>query len=323
MTKHKIIEKTTRRQGSPKRDAGKKQELMMAAAPIKSRSRRMPSMRVGNNLQSPDPSPKAPNSPRLTGASTDRTSKQAPLAIGRTATIGGGAMSARRKQSTQQVRETKTIIPTTKGMIGGLTFKKVLHTVNRPCMWYQPPHDKTPWRLKKNKWRRFEEGWLKMDSDGNIIMPRLFEQQGLSKQKLRQIRRKQFFAFLEGFFEKHNYDSLKLKTLGITYEEDEKQELLKKYFKLFFNEKLDIKKTEEDKQVEQKVKSVNTRLVKRQEPSMLFAQFDKIADDHKDAFLGKSKGILGSFVLQNEVKNFDAAFRQRCNEKQKAPKVLI
>ena len=70
-----------------------------------------------------------------------------------------------------------------------------------------------------------------------------------------------------------------------------------------------MKKTEEDKQVEQKVKSVNTRLVKRQEPSMLFAQFDKIADDHKDAFLGKSKGILGSFVLQNEVKNFDAAFR--------------
>lgn len=47
--------------------------------------------------------------------------------------------------------------------------------------------------------------------------------------------------------------------------------MLKKYFKLFFNEKLDIKKTEEDKQVEQKVKSVNTRLVKRQEPSMLFA----------------------------------------------------
>lgn len=162
-----------------------------------------------------------------------------------------------------------------------------------------------------------------MDADGNIIMPRLFEQQGLSKQKLRQIRRKQFFAFLEGFFEKHNYDSLKLKTLGITYDEDEKQELLKKYFKLFFNEKLDMKKTEEDKQVEQKVKSVNTRLVKRQDPSTLFAQFDKIADDHKDAFLGKSKGILGSFVLQNEVKNFDAAFRQRCNEKQKAPKVLI
>ena len=92
------------------------------------------------------------------------------------------------------------------------------------------------------------------------------------------------------------------------FEDEEKQELLKKYFRQFFNEKLDIKKTAEDKIVEQKVKSVNTRLIKRQEPQ-LFTQFDKIADDHKDAFLGKSKGILGSFVLQNEVKNFDAAFK--------------
>jgi len=50
MTKLKIIEKPVKR-GSPKREVPhKKQEGMLAAAPIKSRSRRMPSMRVGGNL---------------------------------------------------------------------------------------------------------------------------------------------------------------------------------------------------------------------------------------------------------------------------------
>ena len=72
-----------------------------------------------------------------------------------------------------------------KGIIGGLSFKKVLHTINRPCMWYHPSHTKKPWKLRKNKWRRFEEAELKTDADGNIIMPKLFEEQGLSKSKLR------------------------------------------------------------------------------------------------------------------------------------------
>ena len=41
--------------------------------------------------------------------------------------------------------------------IGGLTFKKVVHTINRPCMWHQDAHDKPDWRLKKNKWRKTED----------------------------------------------------------------------------------------------------------------------------------------------------------------------
>mmetsp|Transcript_11186 Transcript_11186/g.14142 ORF Transcript_11186/g.14142 Transcript_11186/m.14142 type:complete len:109 (+) Transcript_11186:223-549(+) len=108
-------------------------------------------------------------------------------------------------------------------MIGGLTFKKVLHTVNRGCMWYQPPHDKPTWRLVRNKWRRFETSSLKKDRDGNVIVPKLFEDAGLSKSKLRNIRRKQFFAFLEGFFEKHNYDSIKLRNFNMTFEDEEKE----------------------------------------------------------------------------------------------------
>ena len=62
---------------------------------------------------------------------------------------------------------------------------------------------------------------------------------------MRQIRRKQFLAFFEGFFEKHNKDSLKLKAANLTFSDDEKAQLFKKYFKRYFNERLDMSETAE------------------------------------------------------------------------------
>lgn len=51
---------------------------------------------------------------------------------------------------------------------------------------------------------------------------------------MRQIRRKQFFSFFEGFFERNPNNSLKLQTHGISFSEEEKADLLKNYFKQYF-----------------------------------------------------------------------------------------
>lgn len=56
----------------------------------------------------------------------------------------------------------------------------------------------------------------------------------ISKKKMRQIRRKQFFSFFEGFFERNPNNSLKLQTHGISFSEEEKADLLKNYFKQYF-----------------------------------------------------------------------------------------
>ena len=70
--------------------------------------------------------------------------------------------------------------------------------------------------------------------------------EGLSKKKMRQIRRKQFYAFFEGFFDKHTNDSIKLKTMQMEFGEEEKTAILAKYFKKYFTEKLDVVKNDEE-----------------------------------------------------------------------------
>lgn len=75
--------------------------------------------------------------------------------------------------------------------------------------------------------------------------------EGLSKGKMRSIRRKQFFSFFEGFFDKHNKDSLKMKSANLSFTDEEKAVLLKKYFKQYFNEKLDLKKSAEEVKIEE------------------------------------------------------------------------
>ena len=131
-------------------------------------------------------------------------------------------------------------------------MKTVRHTVNRDCMWYNPPHEKQEWKLiGKNKWRWKE---LTKHIKGN---PKFMESvnvtahEGLSKGKMRSIRRKQFFAFFEGFFDTHNKDSLKMKSANLSFSEEEKAGLLKKYFKKYFNEKLDLKKSPEEVKIEE------------------------------------------------------------------------
>ena len=68
---------------------------------------------------------------------------------------------------------------------------------------------------------------------------------------MRHIRRKQFFAFFEGFFERHTNESTKLKTHEIQFSEEEKQKMLKRYFKKYFNEKVEVNKSSVEKSLEQ------------------------------------------------------------------------
>ncbi len=81
-------------------------------------------------------------------------------------------------------------------------------------MWHQDPHDKPEWKLiGNNKWRIFERKVAGMNID--LMQQQRNMKDGLSKRKMRQIRRKQFFGFFEGFFEKHNKESLKLKAFDL------------------------------------------------------------------------------------------------------------
>ena len=61
-------------------------------------------------------------------------------------------------------------------------------------------------------------------ADGNCVI------EGLSKQKLRNIRRKQFFSFFEGFFDRNNNESAKLKNFNMSFTDEEKKRMLKRYF---------------------------------------------------------------------------------------------
>ena len=112
---------------------------------------------------------------------------------------------------------------------------------------------------------------------------------------MRQIRRKQFYAFFEGFFDKHTNDSLKLKTMKIEFSEQDKKDLLAKYFKQYFTEKLDIEKTDKEQELGEEYK-VHDKLNKAVPPFV--GNLNYIAENHKDAFLGKSKGILGAYGTQ-------------------------
>lgn len=135
---------------------------------------------------------------------------------------------------------------TPQNRIGGLSIKTVRHIINRECWLWYPPHDKPDWVLKKrNKWRRFEN-----IPKGGSLDDTMKTHEGLSKQKMRQIRRKQFFTFFEGFFDKYPNDSLKLRNLRFQFSKQEKVDLLKKYFRKYFNEKLDTKKSTVESKLE-------------------------------------------------------------------------
>lgn len=68
---------------------------------------------------------------------------------------------------------------------------------------------------------------------------------------MRQIRRKQFFAFFEGFFDKNPNHSEKMKAKNMNFTEQEKLDLLRKYFNKYFNEKLDVTKSSKEKTLEE------------------------------------------------------------------------
>ena len=109
-------------------------------------------------------------------------------------------------------------------MVDGLIFKNVNHVIDRPCKWYQAPHHKKAWRLTANKWRKFEESKGKVTGDDTAI----------TKQKLKTSQL-QFKKFLEGFFSQENIHSLKLIRDNLSFEDIEKQEMLEKYFKEYYN----------------------------------------------------------------------------------------
>ena len=103
--------------------------------------------------------------------------------------------------------------PANATMNNGLVFKNVRHFINRECMWYQPPHSKPEWKLKHNNKWRYDVSQFKTRKDfQNKLKDEGFTNEGLSKRKMREIRRKQFFAFFEGFFDKYGNDHQKLQT---------------------------------------------------------------------------------------------------------------
>lgn len=80
--------------------------------------------------------------------------------------------------------------------------------------------------------------------------------------------------------------------MNMHFTKQEKLDLLSKYFKQYFTEKLDIDKTELEESVE---KDFNLKETLNKTVGPFDGSLNYIADNHKDAFLGKSKGILGAY----------------------------
>ena len=72
----------------------------------------------------------------------------------------------------------------------------------------------------------------------------------MTKKQMRDVKRKTFMSFFEGFFDKYPNESMKMRNLDFDFTDPEKNELVEKYFVKYFNEKLDMKKTAEEKSIE-------------------------------------------------------------------------
>ena len=105
--------------------------------------------------------------------------------------------------------------------------------------------------------------------------------------------------------------ALKQRTDNLSFKDIERDEMVKKYYMEFFNDAAifaDIKSSNIKKRKNTKPASNTIMLNKRPEPPM-FTAFDKIAEDHREAFLGRSKGILNSFNLADQKKKIDVVLR--------------
>jgi len=131
MVQMKLVKSSVKTKSVPPviRETGKKQSNMMAHAPIKTNSRRQPSLRFKVDGDKPT------SNDTLLGRDGLHTAKNISFKslanAGGIRASGGSLLSGR-----------------------GLSVKTVRHTVNRDCMWYNPPHEKQEWKLLgKNKWR--------------------------------------------------------------------------------------------------------------------------------------------------------------------------
>ena len=121
----------------------------------------------------------------------------------------------------------------------------------------------------------------------------------MTKKQMRDVKRKTFMSFFEGFFDKYPNESMKMRNLDFDFTDPEKNELVEKYFVKYFNEKLDMKKTAEEKSIE--TENQVSSMLNADQP-VYVGKLDSVAENFKDAFLGKSKGILGAYgnKQQNE-----------------------
>lgn len=94
---------------------------------------------------------------------------------------------------------------------------------------------KEEWRLTwTNKWRRPKKVDIPNISRNNAKT--LNKVAGLES----DLRRKQFLQFFTEFFDKFDEKTAGKNTYGFTFSDEEKEQLLKKYFKKYYNEKAEL-----------------------------------------------------------------------------------
>ena len=133
---------------------------------------------------------------------------------------------------------------------------------------------------------------------------------------MKELKRRQFLAFFTDFFEKHKEGNAKYESTGFRFKESEKAKLLDKYFKKYYMEN----RMPRTKTINLGIKPAG----KGQRPTQAKVEIlvDTVADENKDAFLGRSEGIKNSYKQKALNKDVVDVLEERLSRSMARPKVF-
>ena len=154
----------------------------------------------------------------------------------------------------------------------------------RHCMFFHEDGNQPEWQMRGfNKWRK---GLKSVHiPDHNNPKTGIFDDEvgALSKHQMKEIKRRQFLAFFTDFFENYKEGNAKFESTGYRFQEKEKARLIDKYYKKYYQENR-MPKTKTVQVGMKPGRGKNRKPV----PNNVEMLVDTVADENKDAFLGRS-----------------------------------
>ncbi|CDW86371.1 UNKNOWN [Stylonychia lemnae] len=193
-------------------------------------------------------------------------------------------------------------------------------------------HNHDPWRTLSEKIQRLrskEKRTHRIILHGintkNEMKGQVRDDQGLDKEKIKEIRRRQFFNFFADFYDKYERGAFG-KDLSYHFSDEEKEKNLKRYFKKYYRDDLFLPSVVVDIPIEcnmaaqkrlcecyiKKNQSYSKNRVQRKiKVKMLVGreQYEK-----REEYLGMSPGIQNTFVMEENMQELNELLREKTKQ---------